>query len=258
MEIINDFSEYYKFISVTELLNILENSEDYQPLAVEAAKVEFASRHLSDTEIQEAKETLSAKRIQKEKQREKVIAVETKIKAAGNTFIDAVNPIQSGISTTEKTIRIIVITFGCIFVYQFFTHFRMHLAYLKDIPRFPFESIMYFLPQLLLPVAIVAFWKRKSFGWSLLMILLTFSAVGAMGLLFQALTWKPSGFEGLDNLFPRPSPSTFIIQLVFLIGTIYVLSNTKIREVYSISKQKMVTTLSITAFVTFLLVFAIS
>lgn len=40
----NNFSEYYKTISDTELFSILDNPEDYQALAVEAAKEELAHR----------------------------------------------------------------------------------------------------------------------------------------------------------------------------------------------------------------------
>ena len=132
------------------------------------------------------------------------------------------------------------------------------MAYIKDIPRFPFESIIILLPQILLLIATIAFWKRKPFGWVLLTIFLTFSAVAAMWLLFQSFNWKPSGFAGLDSLFPRPSPTIYIIQLLFLVGTIYVLSKTNIREVYSIDKQRMAATIGITGFVTFVLMFAIS
>jgi hypothetical protein len=54
----NSFTEYYKTITNLELLEILENPDDYQPSAIEAAKNEISSRQLSDTEISEAKESL--------------------------------------------------------------------------------------------------------------------------------------------------------------------------------------------------------
>jgi hypothetical protein len=69
---------------------------------------------------------------------------------------------------------------------------------------------------------------------------------------------QPAGFAALDNLFPRPSPTTHIIPLLFLVGTIYVLSKTNIREVYFIDKQKMTVVIGVTALVTFFLMFAIS
>ena len=47
----SDFVEYYKTISNKELLSFLENAADYQPIAMESAKNEFANRQLSETEI---------------------------------------------------------------------------------------------------------------------------------------------------------------------------------------------------------------
>ncbi len=254
----NNFTEYYKTISDTELLSILDKPEDYQPLAVQAAKNELANRQLSEAQIQDARQPLIAKQIQKEKEREKVKAIESRIKDAGHTFIDTINPIQSGIASTEKTIRLVVILFGGIFLYQLFKDFRTHLAYLRDIPRFPLDSSLYLLPLILLPVAIFTFWRRKTIGWTLLTIFLTYSAVGAMWLLFQSLTWKPYGFSGLDNLFQGPSPTTYIVQLLFLFGTLYVLCKPTIREVFSISKQKMSIIICITGVITFFLMLAIS
>lgn len=254
----NDFSEYYKTISDTELLSILDKPEDYQLVAVEAAKIEFVNRQLSDVQIQEARQPLVAKQIQKEKEREKVKAVEAKVREVGHTFIDTINPIQSGIPSTEKTIRLIVIIFGGIFLYQLITDFRTTLAYIKDIPIFPLESILILLPQILLLAAVIAFWKRKKIGWTLLTIFLTFSLVAALFLLFQSLTWKPSGLAGFDNLFPRPSPTTYIIQLLFLVGTLYILGKPNIREVFFINKQVMAVTIGLTGLVTFFLMFAIS
>ena len=109
MPIPNNFSEYYKTLSHTALLEILANTESYQLLAIEAAKVEFDNRQLSDEEIQEAKQLLFNKQARKEKELEKVKVVETKIKTAGHAFIDTISPIQSGITSTEKSIRLIII-----------------------------------------------------------------------------------------------------------------------------------------------------
>ena len=253
----NDFSKYYRTISNTELLSILENSSDYQPSAVEAAKKEFSDRRLSETEIKEAREALLAIQLQTKKQREKVKVIEDKVKNAGHTLIETLNPIQPGIPSTEKTIRLIAIVFGGLFLYEIISDFQMHLAFLKDIPRFPLESILYLLPLIFLPIAIFTFWKRKSIGWILLVIFLTFSCAIALGSLVDSLTWKSSGNEFLDTLFPRTSPTTYIIRLVFLIGTIYVLCKQNIRKEFSIHTQKMAATIGVTAFVTLLLKFAI-
>ena len=69
---LNDFRKYYRTISNTELLSILDNPSDYQPQAVEAAQKEFSYRQLSEIEIREAQEQLNTQQIQGEKQKGKV------------------------------------------------------------------------------------------------------------------------------------------------------------------------------------------
>ncbi len=254
----NEFRDYYKSISNSELLSILDNPGIYQPMAVEAAKEEYSNRQFSESDIQEAREPQIARQVKREKQKEKVKELEFKVKATGHSFIDTINPIQTEIHSTEKTIRLILIVFGGLYIYGFIKDFSKHFVYLRDILRFPYESIPFLLPKIVLPIALYAFWKRKPFGWVLLSAYVSYASVGAIGLLIQALNWKPIGFGNLDNLFPRPSLTTHIVQLLFLVGVIYILCKTNIREVYGISKQKMTATIGITGVVTCFILFAIS
>jgi hypothetical protein len=50
----NPFSEQYKKLSNPELLEILDSPDDYQSLAIEAAKLELANRNLLPEQINEA------------------------------------------------------------------------------------------------------------------------------------------------------------------------------------------------------------
>ena len=172
--------------------------------------------------------------------------------------MDTINPIQSEKPSTDKTIRLIVIIFGGLFLYQLISDFGALLAYVKDFPGFPFVSSMYLLPLIFLPIATIAFWKRKTVGWILLTIYTSASAVGEMSLLFQPFTWKPTGLGSLDNLFPGPSPTTIIVQLLFFGGTLYVLCKSNIREVFSIDNQRMISTIAITALVIGCFIYLIS
>lgn len=258
MMTLNEFKTNYKTISNTDLLAILDYPEDYQNFAVEAAKEEFSKRQLSGTEIQEARQSLIAKKEQGEKRIEKVKIVMAEIKSLGHSIIDTVNPVQFGILTTDKTIRLIVIIFGGISLYQLIKDFNLHLAVFQDIPRFPLDSLMHLLPLMILPVATFLFWKRLKMGWILLTIYLTFSAVNVLGLLFFSFSWKPSGIPVFDNLYPRPDPLVFIVSLIFFIGAVYLLCNSAIRKHFSIDKQKMISTIGITGFVTLLFILLIS
>lgn len=257
MGISNNFSEYYKTISNAELISILEKPAGYQDAAIEAAKKEFLERKLSAEEIKVARQVLIEKHIQKIKQREKVKDVEDKIKKTGQTLFDSINPFRPGIPSTEKNIRIIVISFGILFLYQFINEFKTIFFYIKYIPGSPLESSFYLLPHLLLPIATLMFWKRKRIGWILLAAFVVFAIVITLSALIQSLQWSPSGIAAFDNLFPRPSTTSFIIPLILFIWTLYALCKTNIREAFSIANQKMYASIIISGLVTLVLMYVV-
>lgn len=257
MDTNNSFSEYYKTVSNEELIRIVINPGDYQPAAVEAAKEELASRNLSDDVIQEARTLLSAEQEKKEKELEKRRAVENKLKDAGHTFLDTINPIQKGIPSTEKNIRYIAIVWSIIFLYQLIARFHFIAGFVKDIPRFPFSSLFALIPQLVLPVAIFTFWKRKTIGWILFAAFMVLSAVLSVSLAINSLTWKPTGFAEFDKLIQRPPLEQHLIPLLVYIGTIYFLCRKEIRILYGITKEKMIATFIVTIIVSLISIFVL-
>jgi len=258
MGISNNFSEYYKTVSNAELLTILDNPTGYQEAAIEAAKKEFLDRNLSDHDIKEARQVLFEKHVQKIKQREKAKAVENKIKKTGQTLFDNINPFHPGISSAEKNIRIIVISFSVLFLYLFTSEFKNILLYIKYFSESPLDSSIYLLPHLLLPVATLMFWKRKRIGWILLAAFVVFSVVLTFAMLIQSFQWSPSGSAAFDNLFPRPSTTSFIIPLILFIGTLYALCKTITREAFSIDNQKMYASIIIAGLVTLVLLYVVN
>ena len=258
MAIQPDFTEYYKTISNTELLSILENPGDYQPEAIEAAKKEFSDRQLSEAEITEAREPTLAKRSQKEKQREKIRSIETKVRTTGINLIETLNPIQSGIQTSEKIIRYIVVIFGIFLLYQLFSDRYLIIESIKEVTRFPTASLIYLIPLLLSLVAIITFWKRKQIGWILLTIFLTFSFVAVVWVLVQTILRQSSGNSFTDNFISPPAVTPQVIQFVFFTGILYVVSKKNIREVFSVSEDKMLATIIITGLFTSFLIYGIS
>jgi len=253
-----DFSKYYQSISDTELLEILDNPQDYQPAALEAAKAEFASRQLTELAIEEARLPLIAQKRNQEKERAQLKAVETKIKAARNRFFDTINPIQSGIPSVEKTIRFIVIVFGGLFLFESLRGFRSIGGYIHDFSNFPIETTIILLPQLLLGIAVFLFWRRKSIGWTLLTVFLSISLMFVIWGIYNTITWKPSGISHLDIAFAPTPISTHIVQLVFLASSIYVLARPAIREKFAISKDHMVATIGIPGLGAFILMYFVA
>jgi len=251
----DNFGEYYKTISNAELLSILDKPTGYQEEAIKAAKKEFSHRNLSSQEVKEARQELFEKQKQKIQQQEKIKAVEKKIKSTGQAVVNNLNPFQTGISSVEKNIRIIVLSFAILFLYQLITGFKTTLFYIKGIIEFPLDSAFYLLPLVLLPISTFLFWKRKKAGWILLVAFITFTTVLTIASMIRSFFWEPSGFTALDNLFQRPTISSIIISMLILIGTLYVLCRPKLRQAYSIDDWKMYASIILSGFATLALMF---
>lgn len=247
---INDFSKYYLTISDTELLSILDNPSGYESLAIEAAKKEFSRRQLSEVEINSAKEKLIEIQTDKENRKKKVKKIADNFKNTKETIFDNLNPIQKGTPSAAKTIRVIVMIFSALFLYQFIINFKSIPVYLKDFSRFPFETVLFFFPFIFIVVVIVTFWKRKPIGWILLSIFLTYAFVCAFLFLITSFNRNNYNDTVIDTLFPRQGITTYLFQLLFLAATMYVICKQNIRQVYSISKRKMAVTIGVTALLT--------
>ena len=137
------------------------------------------------------------------KQRERIKAVENKFRKTGEALFDNLNPFQRNISSLEKSIRLIVISFTLLFFYQLISQFKTTIYYIKDLPGFPFESGFYLLPQILLPIAIFLFWKRKSIGWILLVAFVTYTTVLAVAMAIQSFFLGTLRLRGSRQFVPN-------------------------------------------------------
>jgi hypothetical protein len=249
------YSEYYRKISNSELIHILENPLEYQPEAVEAAKLEFSIRQLSKSEIEIASEPLIAAQVKKEYQAEKIRTFESRINNGARMLVNTLNPIQNETPSIEKTIRLIVFIFSADFLFQVPTKFQSLKEYAVDYPRSPLLSSASLVLFIIQPIGIFTFWKKRMIGWILLTIFSVYSFTAGLWMLFNSLTIRLSGkfFH-----FQQPSAAAYFIYLFFFAGIIYILCKRNMREIFLISKPKMLNTIAITAVISFFLVMAIS
>ena len=234
----NQFTELYKTFSDSDLLKIIRSPDDYQADAVVAAEHEINERQLSDVTVEEANAEIDVELQEKLRQSEKRKAVENKVKGFAKSFTDTVNPLDQSIPTTAKQIKLIVIVFGFISVFRFIKGFDMlEFMFFADSAEWDFYMVLYFVPLLLLPTATTMFWFRKKAGWVLLTAFLIYSAIQSLGVAVQVMTFKPSGFSALDNLFPYVSVTTHLMTFGLFAGTIWLLQKAEIKEIFSIDSK---------------------
>lgn len=249
----NQFTERYKQASNTELLKIIENSDDYQLLAVEAAKTELDFRKLTNSELNSAKEELSLERQDYEQKKQKKQGRIDKVKNIASSAIDNLNPIQESTLKTDKLINLISLVFGGIALYQIIKEFGMLKFMFSGQGEWDFSMVLYFLPLILIPTASILFWLRKKFGWILLSYYLCFSAVNSISLIIMTWNMKPTGNAALDSLFPITSPSVYVMTSLFFVGTLWVINKQDLRQKFQIDKKTMIGTIVISVAISLLI-----
>ena len=249
-----EFTERFKTYSNTELLKIIDNPDDYQPLAVEAANAILSSRQLTDEDFANARAELGTQRQEKKVQDKKKKDFENKVKDIGTSVLSAVNPIPAETPNPDRIIKIISIVLGVLFLFQLYKEFGMIIFMFTDSEAQRETGMaLYFLPLIIIPIAIILFFRRNKLGWTLLMIFLTYSAVSSVGMFILTLNTQPSGIPVLDKIFPQTSPEIHILAFLFFSGILWRICKVEIREIYSIDKKYMLTAISVVAAITVLI-----
>jgi len=247
----DDFKLLYKTFSNSELLEIVENPDSYQTLAVEAARHEFLNRGLSEEEVQEVKTAMNDDHLQKEKEREKLKIIGGNIKRTGFALLETLNPIEQKAKKLDMMLRLIIIVFSIIFLFQLYREYKNIMYSIQDLFRFPISGFLGLFPVFILPIALIGFWKRKSWGWIFLVIYLVYSLLVALWIL--GLTWRLYFKYANENFFRKPPIAVYLFSAFFLAGTLIIICKQNMREVFTINKDIMTKSIIMTAILTLIL-----
>jgi hypothetical protein len=232
----NPFAEKYKTLSNYSLLEVISNPCDYQPLAIQAAEDELAARELPDVELEALKTEIRLKERQKQVKSAKKKDFENKVKGIGMSIVDTIHPIQQTTPSAKKIIITLCIVFGVLFLIEVFSQFgflKFMVTYKEA--KWSFSTLFYFLPILLVLIAIFPFWRQMKIGWIIFCIYLSYSVVNATVLLVMELRQGYSE-PAIDRLFPSTSPVTLLWNMLFFGGCLWIICKKNIREIYNIDK----------------------
>lgn len=219
----SQLSDVYKTYSVTALLRIIENPENYRPEAVKTARDELDARDLSPDDIGKARAELEAQQQELALEKEHREEIKNTLKEKGSGIIDYINPIQDNEGDAHKSPRLIntiAIIFLAIGLLQIITQFDLITGLFQD-TRWDFSVVIFLFPVIITPLAAILFWMKKTAGWILLSIYLSFALMGLLWMFFIA--YDP----------------TFLIGSLFFSGTLWTISQERIRSVFKISTDTM-------------------
>ena len=239
------FKERYKTLTIVELLDILDNPSNYQPLAVKVAKLEFDSRQLTPEQIGEAINEQESKRQEQLAKRQKIKNIETKVKSNIASIVETFHPIQKETPTAEKYIKFISLFLVLLFLYNLYNGFWFfRYMFIDDVRNWDSSMWFYILSFVFLPIAAILFWHKKKTGWTLTATFFTLTTVEMACMFLRSFNRKPSGIPVFDNL-SSTQPILFLLYSVLFGGTLYLICKENIRAIFKIEKDLMFVTIGI-------------
>ena len=230
-----DFLNYYSGLSTIELLKIIEQKENYQPDAIEAATKILSERNYSNDELNAAQTEINLLVNKKIERQEKI---NKKINRF-NEFIDEHFGIKE--RTPEKKLN-----FFCagLFLYIFFSG----IFNARDLAGYYYSTftswsiaILIYLVQLFI---IYLLYVRSNWGWVLIVGGCVFLAVQNIHTLFESFIPR-DGF--LDFLYAPINPYYTALAFCINISVVLFLNTQMICQQFTISKNGRITTLVIPA-----------
>mgnify|MGYP006391079345 CR=1 FL=1 len=128
------------------------------------------------------------------------------------------------------------------------------IAILKGDSYESFGYTLYFFPLLFEIVSVITFWLKKQIGWILLVAFCSYSLIEVLYALYYSISlqFRENNFS---DYFPTPSPTAYIISILFYVGTLFVLNKQDIKEVFDIDRSKVQNSLIIGTLVGVLFLF---
>jgi hypothetical protein len=242
----NHFTKLYRTWTTDKLLDIIDNPNEYQSLAVEAAQQELENRQLSSEQMKYAKVVQTERQNEKLDKQQRSRSIERRIESISSSLGETLNPISSETPTTDKYIKLISLFLCILFLYQFYKGFGIFRLLFTDLTgKWDLSIVFYFLPLIFLTTAGLTFWFKKKIGWILTTIYFSYTAAAAVSMFVLEFNRKSTGLSALDKLFPTTAPIVYIEALLIFGGLTWILIKENMRSVYKIDKKTMLIVLSI-------------
>lgn len=240
------FSTLYKTFDTDKLLDIIDNPNDYQPLAVKAARLVLDERQLSTAELEMAKEIQLERQRADAKKRHRMKLLSDKFKLKTAVVVDVLNPIKEEALTADKSVSVISAFLGGLSIFLFYKEAGMIKFMLTNASfKWDFEMVVYLLPLLIAPLAAFLLWFRKRNGWFLSAFFFSYVTTGIISSLFLRLYIKGEGISISHMVFPDLSPMSYLLSFVLFGGMLWTLTKEKITGIFNIDRTTTVLTISI-------------
>ena len=253
----NEFEERFKKLDNRKLLKVLEDADSYQPIAVEAARLELSKREVSESEIQLVRDQVSQRKAKIAKRHEKVNILEDKAKAIGTEFLETVSPIQKEPQTIDRKINVIAIVFGLLAIYMVFKELKYLFTF--GLGRLDLGGGLNLILPIVLMIGTLLFWKRNKIGWILTCFIFVVNIIVAVIMLRLNWDWKSiitsigdsSGNIQVDSI-DHLNPTAFLYHIVIFVASLWVICKDDVRKEFQVDVKTVLITIGASILVIFM------
>ncbi len=229
----NPFADKYKTLPTAKLLEIIENSHDYQTQALDAAKLELAIR----TDINIAQQEFQEKATQVQQQAELDQKKRKDIQDKASTIFEYVDPFAK--KTPEKSIVILCVVLSILFLYKTLTSLSFLALMFSDMAEADYSTYWFFIEFFYLPVSIYFLWRKTKIGWLMFLIWLIYQIMMDISYLYIAFQ-LPDVDSSFSQIIELPSASSYILKLIIHSAFAYFICKPSIKNLFQTKKMDII------------------
>lgn len=230
----NQYLDTYKKLPTAKLLEILENRKDYQPLAIETAKLELESRQLNAQDLEEIKNEIKLKNIEEQNKVTQAKEKRKEITAKAFKFLEYADPLVE--KTPEKSIIILIVLLLIITLFKLVANASI-IKYLYEEDGIYGLLNLDILEIIYLPITIFLLWKKTLIGWKMLFIWLCYHILMTGVLTYYAFQFRDITGP-LASFITTPSLSTCILLFVFYGGLLYFINKATTKSLFKSAEKE--------------------
>ena len=222
----NPFTEKYKTLSNTQLLDIIEHSSHYTNEALEAARNEISSRQLSEESIQEAKENLKYKTEFSQKSPSPIL---NGVQQVSRFSMQRLFP--DNLLAIEKILRSICIT---LMLLMFFSLIKRIALFKLELFSDAGTIFFLFYEPVITTTVVFLLWRKHILGWVILSLYL-FSFIQNDIIKWVMFLIRESNTNTDTSLIPSQVFYTCVTMAIYLFLT-YILNTRRMRALFRVKR----------------------
>lgn len=221
------FLHKYKDLSVKELVTIIDNPENYQDAAVDAARQLIEEKNISQIELDAIRGIIPD---------QSVNPGISNYRHDSHSYLDEFQVLNNIETATPRNWWLLGIFFTCLMLLQVAVHARSIMTMDWNNPR-NFNFIMLTLiPVSLIILGVVLYWLKNKLGWILVVGIVSFQILSAIYV--QIVNFNRPIFRPLQERWVYTATQWIVIAL--LVSLIILAHNSRIKKLFRLNKNDII------------------